>query len=240
VVEDEDGAGSIHLEGSVDTGDLPIEGDDNDGAKIFLVPSSDVDCDGQMMIGWSDDANLYEGALITFDDTDTDVVEGKPMAKEKGKSGQAGKSNIGHLYLYEKTNDGSDDWPIVEGGMWGKMKYNLSGPTFNFVFNGHNLPIGQEFTLIYYPDPYPALGLICLGSGIVVDEDEDGNGDIHIAGSVDTGDLPIEGDENFVDGAKIFLVPSSDVDCDGQMMIGWSDDANLYEGALITFDDTDE
>ena len=163
---------------------------------------------------------------------------------EKGPNGPAGQSNIGHLYLYEKALDPDatreDPWLIVEGGMWGKMKYNLSGPTFDFVFNGHRLPIGQEFTLIYYPDPWPANGLICLGSGLVV-EDEDGMGNIHIAGSVDTGDLPIESDENYENGAKIFLVSTGDVDCVGQKMIGWSgDDANLYEGALITFDNTDD
>lgn len=173
-----------------------------------------------------------------------DVHENHSMDGEKGPNGQAGNSNVGHLYLYEKAPISEatreDPWLIVEGGMWGKMKYNLSGPTFDFVFNGHRLPIGQEFTLIYYPDPWPAEGLICLGSGIVVeDEDEDGMGNIHISGSVDTGDLPIFGDAN--DGAKIFLVPSSDVDCEGQVMTGWTgDDANLYEGALITFDDTDE
>ena len=164
----------------------------------------------------------------------------------KGPSGPAGKSNVGHLYLYEKTPnpdaDREDPWLIVEGGMWGKMKYNLSGATFDFVFNGHGLPIGQEYTLIYYPDPWPAEGLICLGSGIVMeDESEDGVGNIHIKGSVDTGDLPNVGDENYPEGAKIFLVPSGDVDCDGQVMIGWTgDDANLYEGVLITFDDTDD
>ncbi|MCD6532624.1 MAG: hypothetical protein J7L25_00925 [Deltaproteobacteria bacterium] len=250
VVEDEDGAGSIHLEGSVDTGDLPIISDENykedgsGGAKIFLVPTSDVDCVNQVMVHWSgDDANLYEVALITFDDTDTDVVEGKPfMTKEKGKSGQAGKSNIGHLYLYEKTDDGSDDWPIVDGGAWGKMKYNLSGPEFNFVFNGHGLPIGQDYTLIYYPDPWPANGLICLGSGIVVeDEYVEGVGNVHIKGSVETGDLPIESDYNYSDGAKIFLVPTDDVVCGDQgTMVGWHGELNLYEGAFITFDDTDE
>lgn len=177
-------------------------------------------------------------------------------AMAKGPSKPAGKSNVGHLYLYEKMPDYDADpdpevartfpWLIVEGGMWGKMKYNLSGPTFDFVFNGHGLPIGQEYTLIYYPDPWPGTGLICLGSGIVTECEEDciegeSGGDIHIKGSVDTGNLPIEGDENFENGAKIFLVPSSDVDCDNQVMTGWTgDDANLYEGALITFDDTDE
>ena len=147
----------------------------------------------------------------------------------KGPSSPAGKSNVGHLYLYEKNVD----WEIVEGGAWGKMKYNLSGSTFDFVFNGHDLAIGQEYTLIYYPDPWPGTGLICLGSG-TVNED----GDIHIKESVDTGDLPMDADEN--DGAKIWLVLSDDVDCEVQEMSGWSPMTYLFEYDLITFDADDE
>ena len=150
----------------------------------------------------------------------------------KGPSGPAGKSNVGHLYLYEKD---SDTWEIVEGGAWGKMKYNLSGSTFDFVFNGHGLPVGQDYTLIYYPDPWPGTGLICLGSGTV---NEDGN--VHIKESVDnTGDLPNVADEN--DSAKIWLVSSGDVDC-GELyeMVAWDPTAYLFEYDLITFDDTDE
>ncbi len=148
----------------------------------------------------------------------------------KGKSGQAGKSNVGHLYLYEKDQS---TWEIVEGGAWGKMRYNLSGSTFDFVFNGHSLAIGQDYTLIYYPDPWPGIGLICLGSGTVNEE-----GNVHIKDSVDTGDLPIDDDEN--DGAKIWLVLSSDVDC-GELykMVTWDPTAYLFEYDLITFDDTD-
>ena len=167
---------------------------------------------------------------------------------EKGQSKMSGKSNIGHLYLYEKIPVPGDEtktepWIIVEGGMWGKMKYNQSGSTFDFVFNGHGLPLGQEYTLIYYPDPWPAVGLICLGSGVVNDYEvnEGCGGNIHIQGSVDTGSFPIETDDNYPEGAKIFLVPSGDVDCENQVMVGWTgDDANLYEGALITFEDTDD
>ena len=59
----------------------------------------------------------------------------------KGPSGQAGKSNVGHLYLYEK-DEGT--WEIIEGGAWGKMKYNLSGSTFDFVFNGHGLELHAD------------------------------------------------------------------------------------------------
>jgi len=149
-----------------------------------------------------------------------------------GKSGQAGKSNVAHLYLYEKTPlplteppEETDPWPIVEGGAWGKMKYNLSGEEFEFVFNGHGLEPGEDYTLIYYPDPWP-------GNANV-------DGDVHIAGSVDTGDLPTTDDEAPLGGAKIWLVLSSDVDCDVEM-IGWNAAEYLFEGDVITFDDTSE
>ncbi|MBE0558260.1 MAG: hypothetical protein IH628_13595 [Proteobacteria bacterium] len=141
-----------------------------------------------------------------------------------GKSGQAGKSNVGHLYLYEKD---PADWTIVDGGAWGKMKYNLSGSEFDFVFNGHDLAIGQEYTLLYYPDPWPGTGLKILGTGTV---DEFGN--VHIKGSVDTGNLPMEGDAN-TEGAKIWLVLSKDLGTEA--MIGWTPTAYLFEYELITF-----
>jgi len=146
--------------------------------------------------------------------------------------GQAGKSNIAHLYLHEKD---PGTWDIVPDGAWGKMKYNLSGETFDFVFNGHGLEAGEDYTLIYYPDDWPGNGLICLGSGTVNEE-----GNIHIADSVNTGDLPIEADANYPDGAKIWLVLSADVDCDNHLMIGWDPTEYLFEYDLITFDYIDE
>ena len=146
-----------------------------------------------------------------------------------GKHGGAGKSNVAHLYLYEKD---PSDWTIVAGGAWGKMKYNLAGSTLNFVFNGHGLEVDAEYSLIYYPDPWPGTGLICLGSGTA-----NGEGNVHIKGSVDTGDLPAEADENV--GAKVWLVLSGDVDCVNGAMIGWNPTEYLFEYDLITFDDTD-
>ncbi|MFC1948545.1 hypothetical protein ACFLXY_11580, partial [Chloroflexota bacterium] len=148
-------------------------------------------------------------------------------AMAAGKTGQAGNSNIGHLYLYEK-DPGS--WEIVEDGAWGKMKYNLSGETFDYVFNGHGLEPGCEYTLIYYPDPWPGEGLICLGEGTA-----DKGGNVHIKGSKDTGDLPMTGDDNHPDGAKIWLVLSEDVDCDEQEMTGWTPCEYLFEYDLITY-----
>jgi len=149
-----------------------------------------------------------------------------------GKTGQAGKSNTAHLYLYEKD---PDTWEIVPDGAWGKMKYNMSGDEFDFVFNGHGLEPGYEYTLIYYPDPWPGEGLICLGEGTVNEE-----GDIHIAESVDdTGDLPIGSDGNYPEGAKIWLVLTEDFNCDGGWS-AWNPTEYLFEDDLITFDDTDD
>ncbi|HEY96498.1 MAG TPA: hypothetical protein G4O15_16345 [Dehalococcoidia bacterium] len=150
-------------------------------------------------------------------------------AMAAGKNGPAGKSNIAHLYLYEKD---PGTWEIVEGGAWGKMKYNLSGENFDFVFNGHGLIPGEDYTLIYYPDPWPGTGLICLGSGTA-----NGGGNVNIKNSVDTGDLPIADDAN--SGAKIWLILDSDLDCESGVWSAWQPTEYLFEYDLITFDDTD-
>jgi len=143
---------------------------------------------------------------------------------------RAGRSNIAHMYFFEKN---PEDWSIVEGGAWGKMQYRISGQTFDFVFNGHSLEPGSDYMLIYYPDPWPGNGLICLGEKKASEK-----GNVHIKGSVDTGDLPIESDAS--PGAKIWLVLSDDVDCDDATMVGWNPLEYLFEYDVITFDDTDE
>ena len=159
------------------------------------------------------------------------VAVGKNLTKGKIPNGPAGRSPIAHLYFYEKD---PETWEIVEDGAWGKMKYNQYGTDFNFVFNGHGLEPGYDYTLIYYPDPWPGEGLICLGEGIT---DIDGN--VHIQGSVDTGDMPAMDDENYGIGAKIWLVLTDDVDCITAGMVGWNPIEYLFEYDLISFDDTD-
>lgn len=163
-----------------------------------------------------------------------------------------GQSNIGHLYFSEKVEgDNPCDWDIVDGA-WGKMKYNLSGEELEFVFNGHGLVPGEGYTLVYYPDPWPPNGLICLGSGTA-----NKGGEVHIASSCNTGDLPIDTDYNKTGanpclndigtGAKIWLVPSGDVSCVGcesGEMTAWNHDDGfniyLFEEELITFEDTND
>lgn len=163
----------------------------------------------------------------------------------KGPSGPAGKSNVARLYLYEKS---PVDWTIVEDGAWGKMKYRMSGPYFEFVFNGKKLVRGENYTLIYYPDPWPGSGLICLGT-----DTARGRGNVHIEGQVFIGEgLPLPEDLNnpenpgheacstCIDGAKIWLVLSDDVDCEGQLMIGWNPSEYLFEDMGIFYTYVDE
>ena len=147
-------------------------------------------------------------------------------------NGKSGKSNIAHLYLYEKD---PVNWSIVDNGSWGKMRYELSGDVFDFVFNAHNLTPYLNYTLIYYPDPWPGNGLICLGSDMVNDE-----GNVHIRSRIDTGDLPNSSDSNYPNGSKIWLVLSDDVDCLNKKMIGWHPSEYLFEYDLIVFDDIDD
>jgi len=157
-------------------------------------------------------------------------------AKSDGPSGPSGNSNIGHLYLYEKL---PGTWEIVEGGAWGKMKYILSGDAFVFVFNGHGLEPGTDYKLIYYPDPWPGDGLLCLGSASA-----DPEGNVHIKGATNTVSLPIDDliDENYPDGAKIWLVLSDDVGpnpvAPNQLhLLAWNPTEYVFEAAMITFND---
>ena len=82
----------------------------------------------------------------------------------KGNSGQAGNSNVAHLYL-----DPYGGNPF-EADAWGKVKYNLSGENIEFVFNGHQLTPWQYYGLY-------SKGL-ALGVGMA-----DEFGDVHIKGS---------------------------------------------------------
>lgn len=169
----------------------------------------------------------------------------------KGKNGPAGKSNIGHLYLYEKWAHADWDWEILDGGAWGKMKYNLSGPEFCFVFNGHGLQPNTDYSLIYYADPWPGDNPGALIASGMTNQ----GGSIHLTGCFDLKkNLPDPTDYNYPDGAKIWLIPSDYYDPDTNSITAWPSPYNaddgvptwqaaptgwLFEHNLITFDDTD-
>lgn len=152
---------------------------------------------------------------------------------------------LGVLYLFQKSASDSP-WPVVPGGTWGVLKYNLWGKKFDFDFHGRKLVPGTNYTLIYYPDPWPGEGLICLGSGIA---NPAGNLNIHNH-NFDIGtSLPADYDKNWAPiypsgavGAKIWLILSDDVACKptelqtAPQMTGWNPDSYLFEYNLIIFE----
>jgi hypothetical protein len=163
----------------------------------------------------------------------TAVLAAKSEQGLKGLKGQAGRSNVAFIELWEKD---PSTWEISEDGAWGKLKYNLKGQTFDFVFNGHGLEIGANYTLIYYADPWPGNNPgAFIASGTANDE-----GNIHLAGSLNLSmDLPHPDDANYPDGAKVWLVLSDDYDVATCRMTGWNPTEYLFEYDLITYDDTD-
>ena len=217
------GSGRLFLCGSKELNmDLPSPPDINypDGAKIWLVPSSDYDEDMAKVTTWNPTEILFETELISYDDTDGDM-----------------------LCLDNKV---PDNWTPILDDTLGTMIYTPDGPKFDFAFKGRGLTADENYTLIYYPDPWPGSDLICLGSGTA-----DVNGNVDIAGSVDNGDLPASYDDNAdlssttqpgKTGAKIWLVLSADVDCDGAEteMTGWNPEEYLFECYLITYEAEEE
>lgn len=137
-----------------------------------------------------------------------------------------GKSSVNQLYLFEKNSD----WEIVEDGAWGKMIYNENKD--KFVFNGHMLEENMEYSLIYYPNPWPGTGTMVLGTA-----EADEEGDVHIKGTFDFLKIPTETDENYNEGAKIWLVTSESIfQVEGEDYFefnSWMPEEYLFEYDLI-------
>jgi hypothetical protein len=143
--------------------------------------------------------------------------EGLPL-KAAANGLTKGKGMAYHLYLFTKD---SETWDITEGA-WGKMTILATG---KFVFNGHGLEPGVEYSLINYspstdwsvepyPNPWPGEGSTVLAEGTA---DEGGN--IHLNGNAPE----VKG--------KVWLVPSSDFG-EGKM-IAWHPETYLFEFDLL-------
>jgi hypothetical protein len=159
---------------------------------------------------------------------------------------KASKGNklSGTLSLFQKVlpgvNPGDDtQGRILPGGASAVMKYSLWGETFGYTLKAKYLWPQTSYTLVYYPDPWPGEGLICLSSGI-----SSGSGKLAFANNVDLQtDLPAAIDANFAavppsgaTGAKIWLVPSDKVDCVNRVMLGWNPVFSLFGQNLINFE----
>jgi len=124
---------------------------------------------------------------------------------------------------------------IKDDGIYGTLTYKPKALTFDYSFTGTGLAAG-EWSLIYACDPWPQTNSILLGKGTA-------SSDISLSGSVDIGhDLPIPADDNYPDGAKIWLIPSSYFStttiAESGYLTGWPEPVPagwLLEHELITY-----
>lgn len=146
----------------------------------------------------------------------------------KGPSGSSGKSDTGHLYMAEKD---PDTWDVVEDGAWGKLNYKSD----KYVFNGHGLEPGWDYTLINYArvgTAWPA-HVNCLDNA-----EANAGGNVHIMGAWDPEgfDYDTTPDTGSEDGYKFWLVPTDDLDCENYLFQNvWNPSEYLFEEALVVF-----
>jgi len=149
----------------------------------------------------------------------------------------------GELVLENKS--GAPDWQIKGGdGMQGTLTYNLTSPTFDYKFEATGLTGSTDYSLIYYADPWPGDG-VTHDTGVLIAKFTAASGIIpSTSGSINLGmDLPQwPSDQNHPEGAKLWLVPSSDYSTvtpgvKGHMT-AWNPANYLFETALITYEDT--
>ena len=170
-------------------------------------------------------------------------------------------------YLLQKT-PASGPWTSTTPDgtkAFGKLEYFNYGEEFSFDFKGYDFGVVDEvdsdqnmlavgsYALIYYADPGPGpwspgepivyvLG-ISTGPYVPISKGE-AKGledvDIKICGSCDIGQIPYdEGDVNYPNGGKIWLVPLDSLDlqtaCTPTTMITWPGESILFETSLITY-----
>jgi len=170
-------------------------------------------------------------------------------------------------YLLQKVDMGPEPWlitrPDQEGTIaFGKLEYfNYAvGAGFSFDFKGYDfgtgeagdplMPADTSYALIYYVDPGPGpwtkppdVYVLGISTGPYVSPAKGkAKGmvgvDIKLAGSCDSGQIPIAADVSYPNGGKIWLVPAgylvSPTACSWTTMTGWGTNI-LFETSLITY-----
>lgn len=112
-----------------------------------------------------------------------------------GEMASFGASNVGFVKLYEQDSLGR----INEKGAWGTLKYNLVGPSFEFMFNGERFAPNTSYTLIRSREPEIKVPnrFEAIASGTA-----DKYGNLHITGSYQFGMSLIS--------ANILLLPTAE------------------------------
>jgi len=126
-------------------------------------------------------------------------------------------------------------WEEINGdGIRGVVKFDSSGADFSYGLFAKGLDADTDYSLIYYADPWPGDN----PGALITESTTNGKGKIPRwdEGSVDLGmNLPDVNDANYPDGAKLWLVPSTDYDSDTNSMTAWNPEDYLFECNLIRY-----
>jgi hypothetical protein len=139
--------------------------------------------------------------------------------------------------MVQKTRTG-DVWIPVPGGASGRVTLVRNGGPFEMT--GKGLTPGNQYSLIYYPDPWNGVGLKEIGTGTALP-----GGTILMTGTFDFQNIPypappasLPTDDNAPE-AKIWLVLSSDIqysndaDPSNDYFLSWNPDSYLFEVNLL-------
>jgi len=132
-------------------------------------------------------------------------------------------------------NNKDASWVEIDGdGIEGTLVFETIKTTFDYEFDAIGLAADTDYSLIYYADPWAGDN----PGAFIGTFTADGVGTISETGSVDLGmNLPSEPDENYLDGAKLWLVLADDYDETTQEMIAWNMDCYLFEHELVAYSD---
>ena len=140
--------------------------------------------------------------------------------------------------------DGEPDWNPI--GNNSSLSYAPMGNEFYFELDAIELEASISHSLIYYADPWPGNNPGAVMAAFTTD----GNGDVTSSGHVDLGmNIPHADDDNFDEGAKVWVVLSSNLTNGNAMpMIGYDHTKYLTEYSeildedytdLVKYEDTD-
>jgi len=132
-----------------------------------------------------------------------------------------------------ENKDGS--YVVIPDGIYGILKYNSIGDTFDYQFKGYGLTPGTNWSLIYYADGWAGNHPgYYFGSASA-----NGLGELTISGNPDLGmDLPAPIDANHPTGAKIWLVPTSAYNSATKSLTSYPQSSILFETDWVNYTDT--
>lgn len=196
---------------------LSIYPDANHYVALGMIPFG-----GHMKVTQSyhfskDADNKYQGDRLSFNIT----IRGEQLPQ--------GEEGMAMVTLENKTKTGND-WIINQNDtINGVLTYSTKGPEFVYNFTGKAPLTGHGYVL--------AIGKKAHGAGFDVDTEiatgsTDGNGDIHLTGSIDIG-------KDMTD-VKVWLVPTENWTSGAMDWAGWDACVSnfLWETSLISYDDT--